>query len=371
MRRDIARRHERVLGLVRAAARLADPQDPHGVEVRRELVRTTGLSSANVDLCLRSHLEHHASPGEIARLVACSTPAPRVHVLLSANVFVAALRAVAIALASSTQVQVRASTREPAFVRALLAAVDDPAIVAAVALVDDLSPTSGDEAHLYGRNETIAAICTRLPDGVRVRVHGTGMGIALVGQDVDINHAASAIAADIVPFDQRGCLSPRVVYAHGPPQRARALAMRLASALASWDARVPLGRLDDDELADVARYRDTLAVAGDCFPAGNGVVGVLFDDTSALISPVGRNLHVVATGDGGGMASTIRALAPHVAAVGISPGSRDPWIGEMTRALPHARRSPLGSMQRPAFDGPVDLRFPAALTPTQVVARLG
>jgi hypothetical protein len=370
MTRDLTRRHARVLGLVQAAARLADPHDPLGVEVRRELVRTTGLSPANVDLCLRSHLEHHASPGDIARLVACSTPVPSVHLLLSANVFVAALRALALALAASTQVRVRASTREPAFVRALLAAVHDPAIVAAVDLVDDLSPASGDEIHLYGRNETIASICARMPDGVRVRVHGTGMGIALVAQDVDLDRAASAIAADVVPFDQRGCLSPRVVYAHGPPQRARALAARLAGALASWDARVPLGRLDGDELADVARYRDTLAVVGDCFPAGSGVVGLLFDDTCVLVSPVGRNLHVVATGDGGGAASTIRALAPHVAAVGISPGSRDPWIGQMIGALPHARRSPLGSMQRPAFDGPVDLRFPAALTPSEVVARL-
>lgn len=370
MSRGLAHRHARVVSLLHAAARLADPHDPLGLAVRAELPATTGLSTANVELCLRAHLESHASPREVARLVASTRSAPRVHVLLSAHVFVGALRALALAAASAPLVVVRASRREPSFVRALTRAIDDPDVAHSIRLADDLHPAPGDEIHLYGRDETIADVCHRLDPAVRVRAHGAGIGVALVSDDVDIDDAAKALAADMVPFDQRGCLSPRVAFVHGSTQRANAFALALARALARWELLVPVGHADPVELAEQTRYRDTVSMLGESITAGRGLVGVATVQAAPLVAPTGRNMHVVPVRSAREAIPALRALAHHVAAVGFQRRSNDDWVAAMLRIVPSARKSALGCMQRPAFDGPVDLRYPGDWSPRQVVERL-
>ncbi len=370
MMRDVLDRHARVVALVHAAGRLADPHDVLGARTRRELLSTTGLSLANVELCLREHLETHASPGEIARLVACTQAVPRAHVLLSANVFVGALRALALAVSSAPQVVVRASRREPSFARAIVEAVADPAVARSISFADELHPAPGEEIHLYGRDQTIVEVCRRLHPDVRVWAHGAGIGVVLLGDDADIGQAADELAADMVPFDQQGCLSPRIVLAHGTVSRAQAFGAALANALQRWQERVPTGRRSAEELAEQTRYRDTVMMLGDVIAAGPGVVGVVEGTDARLVAPTGRSMHVVAVGPEHDASDAIEQLAPHVAALGISPGSRDPWVARMAALLPRARTSALGFMQRPAFDGPVDLRTPGARAPAKVIDRL-
>src|SRR6478735_222479 len=76
------------------------------------LVASTGLSRQGVELALARHVETSATEEDIASLVAYAGTTKHVHVILSANVFVAAVRAIAIAIAASDRVTVKPSTRE-------------------------------------------------------------------------------------------------------------------------------------------------------------------------------------------------------------------------------------------------------------------
>ncbi|HVY49118.1 MAG TPA: acyl-CoA reductase, partial [Minicystis sp.] len=206
---DARVRVERVLA---AGARIADPADPLGREARARLRETSGLTPQGVALALDEHLERGASPAELDAFVARATPARRAVVVLSANVCTAALRAIAFGCATAADVLTRPSRRDPVVAELVARArADDAAFAAAggrVALTRDeiVEPRAGDEVHVYGGDDAIAAYRRRLPAGASLRAHGPGFGAALVGAEADPVDAACALARDVVPFDQRGCL---------------------------------------------------------------------------------------------------------------------------------------------------------------------
>jgi hypothetical protein len=339
-----AERRQRVETLIGAAARVDTPA------LRERLAHVTGLHPRGVGLALEEHLETSASDEEIGALLGRAGQAPRVQVVLSANVFTAGLRALCLAAAAAPVVQVRCSRREDVFVPALLAEAGLD-----IGLVEEIAPAAGDEVHLYGSDGAIRSICGRLPEGVRVRAHGTGMGVALVGGGGG-DEQARAVARDIVVFDQQGCLSPRLALVRG---QGRAFAQAVARHLEQLAEQVPAGQLD---AAGQARFRDTASVAGECFDAGPGWVALL---QRPWVPPAGRNLVVV---EYDLTAAPLEPLARHVAALGVH--DPDGVFGPILRQCPGARVSALGRMQKPLLDGPVDLRHPGWETPAQVVARL-
>jgi hypothetical protein len=350
---------ERVWRLVSAARRIADPADALGLEARAVLPAATGLSPEGVALALERCLETHPSDGEMAALVASVDEAPRAHVLLSANVFVAAHRAIALGLAASETVFVRPSRREPQMARLLARAAPD-----LFGVVDELEPSPGDHVFVYGTDETIATVRRDLGPDVTIYAHGSGLGVVVV--DVSgasrraLREVADSIAEDVVVFDQRGCLSPRVVFAHGlhglhglhgEPEGARTIAEELARALERAERRVPRGRLSMDEANSAVRYRETMRYVGETMPAGAGWVGLDVAGGPVVVPPVGRHVHVMVATDLARSAAPLAGLVVTVATAGPSElGSH------ALSCFPGARASPVGRMQRPAFDGPVDLR---------------
>jgi len=341
----------RVRRLVAAAARLSDANDALGRRARDELPRATGLSPENVALALEEILEANPSDDEIATLLAAVEPAPRAHVVLSANVFVAAHRAVALALAQSEHVVVRPSRREPLFASLLRQASDG-----AFELAGELQAAAGEHVWAYGSDESLRQIRSELSRDVVLHAHGSGFGIAFVeAAAVELDAAAVELARDVVPFDQRGCLSPRLAFVDGSEAEARAFAAALARALAALEEAIPRGTLDPDEQAAIARWRDTMRYAGELVPAGSGWLSLGLAGEPLLLPPIGRHLAVVrATPEDPRLAS----LERFVAAAGI--GGAEAFRERAKRRLPAARSGPLGRMQRPAFDGPVDRRPPVA-----------
>ncbi len=364
-------RERRVMALVRAARRLADARTPEGRDVRAAMVHQGPLSAQGVDLALREHLELDPTPSEREALIDAAGDADYVHVLLSANVFVGALRALALAVAAAPRVTVRTSRRESVFARELLRAVDEPDFGEPVGYAEVPSFDPGNEprceVHLYGHDETIARVAATLPDTVRARAHGAGMGIAVVGASAPVDGAANAIAQSVIPFDQRGCLSPRVVLVDGH-DRAVALALTLASSLASGAQRVPIGTLSPEERAEATRYRDTCYMVGDLFEAGGGCVGLTSD--ALWVPPVGRNVHVVAC-DPSRAAALLSPVCRVVAAVGVAGSEQDALPAAVLEAFPRARVSVAERMQKPPLDGPVDKRTPDSRTPADVVLSFG
>jgi len=287
--------------------------------------------------------------------------ATRCHVLLASNVCTAALRALAWALATAPSVVVRPSRRDPVvaelLVRALDSASDLERTGGSVRLCAELAPLPDEELHLYGSDQTIAAVRSTLPAGVRAEAHGSGMGVAAVDTELDLAAAAQALAEDVVPFDQRGCLSPRIALVEGGPARAKAFTRELDAALDRLGHEVPRGELGLGERAELSRFRATAAAIGECHVGTDHMVGLDQAPRALLLPPALRCVWVVPAEP----ADAARLLSPwrqHVVAL----GGTDPTLGrgELSRTLgadlAQARRSALGWMQRPPLDGPVDLR---------------
>jgi hypothetical protein len=344
----------RVWRVVVAGRRAADPDDAFGQEVRSALVASSGLSAEGVALALAEHLETRPAPEHLSALLDAAGAAPRCHVVLAANVATAALRALAVAVATAPRVFVRPSRRDPALTDLLARALaDDPAFAAAggaVARVDAVHPSPGDELHVYGSDATVRELSASAVPGVVVRAHGTGLGVAIVGAHDALDTAAAAVARDVIPFDQRGCLSPRAVLVEGEG-RAGAFARALHEALGALGARVPRGLLDDATRAEVAFYRASIQAVGEVWEGGAHLVGLDPSPRALVLPPPARVVHVVPAG---AAASLLAPWASHLTCIGAD-GEVDAACA--ARALaPYARRARLGAMQKPPLDGPVDLR---------------
>jgi hypothetical protein len=309
------------------------------------LVRTTGLSPEGVLLGFES-LERDASDAELRALLESAGDAAHVHVILSANVFVGALRALALARAAAPRVTIRPSPRDPILTEALVVAASDPAVV--VTSERDPRASDADRIDVYGGAAAMEQVRERARPGVSVRAHGPGLGVAFVTRAADPVDASRRLAEDVVAFDQRGCLSPRVVLVEGDLPRAESFADALHRSLGEWAVRVPRGLLAEEERADARRWQESLAFAGRIWSGSQHAVGL---GDRLLVPPTGRHVQVLPVAD------ALRAsqlLAPIAEAI-VTMASDDP---EQVRhvAPAHARIAALGRMQRPPLDGPVDRR---------------
>jgi hypothetical protein len=316
------------------------------------IAAATGLTPEGVELGFAS-LEREASDADLSALVAGAGEAAHVHVVLSANVFVAPLRALALARAAADRVTVRPSPRDPALAVALLDALRAAGDSAFVRVDErDVAHVEAGEVHVYGRDATVAAVRARVRPGVVVRGHAAGMGVALVSSGADLVAAARALALDVVAFEQRGCLSPRVAVVLGDEARAERFAEALHAALVAQAAQVPRGRLLDDERIEARRWRDALAFAGRVWDADDvGAVALAPAGAPLYVPPAGRHVTVMPAASHEAVVAAIAPLASHVVAVGTDAPQE---LGAL--APGHARLSALGAMQRPPLDGPVDRR---------------
>jgi hypothetical protein len=332
----------RVDQLLNAAKILANPAGSEGEALRRRLLETTGLSAPVIDLGLARCLETHPTEAELEALLASTPSSARALVLLSGNVFVAALRAIALGVASSPHVIVRASRRDPALAEALHALAPD-----SFELTLELSPKPGDHFWAYGSDETLASVRRSLPSGVCFHPHGAGIGAVVIDPNALNDLVTRSIALDTALFDQRGCLSPRVVCVVGSADQAKTCAQTLAQALTALERELPPGPRSPEEAAEQRRAHDTAAYAFDLFHAGSGYISL---SSTPVIPPPRRNLHVCATPD---PVAALTPLASHLTCIASNTETLRMQLGA---AFPGARSVAPGEMQRPPLDGPVDRR---------------
>ena len=325
--------------------------------IAASIAASTGLSSEGVELGFES-LERDATAAELHALVDSAGSADHVHVILSANVFVAPLRAIAIARAAAERVTVRPSSRDPALVVALVAAAGDPAV--SIAEERDVTRVAADRIDVYGRDETIARVRAAARSGVVVRGHGAGLGVAIVAGGErgmrEMAEAARDVAADVVPFDQRGCLSPRVVFVLGTPAQGEAFALALHHGLDRLASRVPRGALTPAERGESVRWRETLAFAGRVWAGADHAVALAAPQTALAVPPAGRHVLVVPAASEAEVRALLAPIDRFVVSVGRNPLLDGGKSAGCAVAPPHARVALLGQMQHPPLDGPVDRR---------------
>jgi hypothetical protein len=339
---DTAARLGRVQRLLEAARVLASPETPAGTALRARLLETTGLSSAGIERALTHALETQPTDAELQALLTCTPVAPRAQVLLSSNVFVAALRAIAIGLAASASVRVRASRRDPVLAEALHALTPD-----SFELVGTLSPTAGEHFWAYGTDATLSELRASLPRGVWFHGHGAGFSAVVVDAREWLPADARAIALDTALFDQQGCLSPRVVCVLGTPEQSRIVANTIAAELSALEQELPSGPKTEADQGEARRNRDAAAYAFELFDAGQGWVSCA---SELVLPPSGRNLHVI---DTRAPAAALARFAAHLTCISANTRAlRD----ELRSQFTGARLVALGELQRPPLDGPVDRR---------------
>ena len=347
----------RVECVLRAARRIQDPADELGLEARKRLPESTGLSKESIELALQDHFETRPSEAEIDALLESTGRADVCHVILSANVFTASLRAIVLAVATAPRVVVRRSRRDSVIAELLIRSLAHEArfgdFEGEVAFTDEIAPEPGHELHVYGSDETISTIMANLPAGVLVRAHGTGLGIAIIGDNDDFGLAAEALARDIGVFDQRGCLSPRFVFVEGDEAWARKCCEKLNESMTRFAFRVPRGELDEGLRADVARYQATVEAIGTYWDGFAHGIGFDPEPRALVLPPAARIVHVVAVDEARARA-LLEPWKRYVTAVGAN--AETGLAGALKEWLPQARWSRLGNMQRPLLDGPVDGR---------------
>jgi len=315
------------------------------------LAAATGLSAA----MLRDALPDTVASFDAATMTALAEretngappPPPIVAHVLASNVPALALPAIAQALLAGTAVVVKSGRNDrysaPAF-RGALEAVD-PELARSVVCVDW---PRGDAARdglllslpvvvVTGSDATVAALGPHATG--RVLTFGTRFSIALV---VDATpDALEGLARDIACWEQRGCLSPHVVFACGDLDRTAA---SLARALEDVAKRWP----PTDDVATRAARRTAVDEA--TWAGGHGHAGawgaVLVERPGpARATPTGRVVRMQSLDDPPALASRIQSDA--VECVGTD--LRTPLsLG----ACAISRLCGLGRMQRPSLAWP-------------------
>jgi hypothetical protein len=216
-----------------------------------------------------------------------------------------------------------------------------------------------EQVVFYGGEAAESDLRSRLPAGTWLIVHGARLSFGVVARSAlnasRARQAARDIARAVAVFDQQGCVSPHVVYVERGGQTTPAeLAMLIAQELARLDSELPRGVLSAAESSHIhqARAAAEFSSGSDRLVTVHAGAGtshtVVYDDDSSftpsclnrfvyikpvsdlhdvpdLVRPFARYLQSVAVA---AEPATIRALAPALAALGISRVTdfeRLPW----------------------------------------------
>jgi hypothetical protein len=374
-----------IRALCQAGVHLLGVDKTLAAELRSELQATTGLSPEMIEWGLETTFrtvrpdvldalarEVRGTPGLVP------VPAKLVVVVLAGNLFAAAVRAMFLPLLTGAPVLVKGASRDsvlPYFILRALRSID--AEVAArcelVGFGRDNPEASkallqhADVVSIYGDDSTVATLSAQASAGAQILRHGNGLSAAYVCADAlrdetAVRDAAQRIALDVAAYDQRGCLSPQLVYVQpGGAIDARGFARVMCEeALPQVERLLPLGAASLSDKAEALQWK-----------AAAQVRGKLFDGKSFAVSYEARNEprpspggRLVGVYDCDGPDDLVRALTPVGAAlkcVGVAGPREHRWrLAQSLRFMVSARVCRAGEMQTPPFSAYADGQPPLA-----------
>lgn len=356
-------------GWLDAAARLLEV-DARGSS--RQLAHETGLSEPMVRWGVTTTLETITAESLVALFDGASkqgtASCPLLAVVLAGNLFTAAIRALGVPLLLGVPVFAKASSSDSGFVRSWVSALRraNPRLAAAVDVVvfsgGDLECESALVEHaaalsVYGNDATVSAFRSRYPD-LPATAHGHGVSAsycsAAAAEPERLDRTLTSVALDVCAYDQRGCLSPQVVYLEAPgPLTPDAFAERLAERLDRTNETLPRGPLPLRVGAEQAQWRGVAEVEGRLFPGATHAVAVRRPD-AVRWSPGYRNVSVAAVASVAEAAKTLRPLGATLKCVGVDEASEATLAQRLMEVGLSAYVTPLGRMQTPALDAPAD-----------------
>jgi len=368
---------ERVRWLARAA-RALEPDAPLGREGAAVLPQATGLSEPMVRWALQTTLgsvQADAMRALVAR--ARATPGPGsdrpalVAVVLAANVFTAAVRALFVPLLFGSPVLVKSSSRErtfPSLLREALHSADRELGNS----IDVVSFAGGDEEReralveladsvsVFGSDDTVQAVADRAGKDKTIWRHGHGVSTAFCGalsiRADELDETTAKVALDVCAYDQRGCLSPQVVYVEDTATGADRFASALSASLGEVSSELPRGPLPPAVGAAQSQWRGMAEVEGRLLTGKDHAVAIR-PDGGFRWSPGYRNVTVVPVDRLETAFASMAEFRNHLRCVGVDARCLAA-VGEGLASRPTwpAYATDLGTMQTPALDAPADGR---------------
>jgi hypothetical protein len=182
----------------------------------------------------------------------------------------------------------------------------------------------------YGGDEAVRSVRDRTPVSVQFVPYHHRVSFGVVGRDAlapaRIHRTASEAAGAVAFFDQRGCVSPHVLYVEeGGHHDAEDFGRALASALAILESNLPGGRLESGEGARLQQERGSAELRA---AAGLGVVvfhggaasWTVVCDPEAAFEPLctGRFVRLRSVSDVRQVPSLVSPLAGHLQTAGVA-----------------------------------------------------
>jgi hypothetical protein len=377
-----------VAALGAAGRRLLDPRDPIRRAALERLPESSGLSPAMCALVL-DHMAADWTAERLGRLVEIELGDSR----CLDDVMEHGAR-VSMALGPSLCVQIGAGSVPGVGVTALLrsllvksptllkpgrgdgllphlyarslAEVDEPlarslAVVSWPGEREDILEAAIGEADVvvvYGSDETVGSVRARLPVTARLVSYHHRISVGVVGRDALTREAAPQTAADVASavaaFDQRGCVSPQVIYVEeGGACVPGDFAAHLAAAMEDAEERWPSGALDLAEASRLQQARGTIEMMtaghGGSVRHGRGGWTVTWEPEDGPTVPVaGRFVRVRPIGDVSELPTVLAPLRAHLQTVGVAGlGDRSETVTSALGELGASRVTPFRSVPFP------------------------
>ena len=362
---------ERVESAIVSAARmLADPERALGRQAREALPPRAELSPEMFDWALQTTLETvthetlRACRDALARDLHPHRSVPaRLHaVVLSSNLCTASIKPIVWSLLVGAPVALKLAASDDGltelFALALTLAdeelgqcvmptrfsrADEPLTKSLFAAADAIS--------IYGGDHTVHTLSEWVPAGAERIAHGHGLGAAFVArEDADLEAFATGLALDVAAYDQRGCLSPQVVFVEGS-DRGRSFASLLADALSPLATSLPRAQLSVPHATRQVQWRRVGEALGELFE-GDGYA-VAFDARGPLRAcPLARNIAVHTVADRSELSERLMHFGVHLKCLAAQSE-----VGPLPPPL-CPRLSAPGFMQRPTLLDLHDGRLP-------------
>ena len=212
-----------------------------------------------------------------------------------------------------------------------------------------------------GRDETLAEIKSRLPQGKRFLGHGHRVSFGYLHRDVLSRAMATELAKnaarDVVAWNQLGCLSPHLFYVEkNGAVRPENFAEMLAGEIEALEQEEPRGEISTEESTDISGRRDFFemraANTGDVKQwksEGDTAWTVVFEEDPVFVnSCLNRFIHVKAVENLDEMLRVAEMTRGQVSTVALAAPKND--AEEMVKTLAHwgvTRVCPVGQMQNP------------------------
>ena len=244
----------------------------------------------------------------------------------------------------------------------------DPALADALAVVYwdgrndsvvDLALEKAEVVTVYGSDETVGDLRNRTPVTARFISYHHRISVGVVGRDAyadaEVDQVADAVARSIGFFDQRGCVSPQVVFTEkGGACSPKAFAQALAAAFERLEVVLPGGHLQVHESSTLHQIRGTAGMMHnrasiEVLHGGDASWTVIYQaEVGPMVSCVGRVIRVCSIEDASELPVFLAPHGPHLQTVGvIGLGAR---LRDLSRELAHAgvsRVSPFSSVPFP------------------------